>query len=213
MTFDEVHEALKKFVRYLASTKANGAWLMDKDELEGELFEEMVKGYQKYGHLPKGELLAIIRKMMDNRISELTYKYYKTHRGLGNHAASLTKEEADSACGLEGTWGHAVTWASMDESGTLDELIDSRARVEETLDRLSESAKIVLETVLGDNPHLATHIHLAGLRSSFTCKATKGTVRVKPWHVADTLMIEEKDVLKAYREIRKVYAEVVADDV
>ena len=82
MSFEEVYEALERFVHHLALQKANGAVLMDRDELTGELFEEMVKGYNHYGHLPKGQLLAVIRKMMDNRIAELTYKYYLTHRGF-----------------------------------------------------------------------------------------------------------------------------------
>ena len=202
MSFDEVYEALEKFVHYLAHSKANGAALMDHDEISGELFEEMVKGYARYGHLPEGQLLAVIRRMMDNRIGELTYKYYMTHRGLAIDAVSLPY-------GYEiGTNLKHVIWTSEDKISNVKEFLESRERVRETLSFLSKEAQKVLIAVLDGCPGLEKQIKLSGLRASFVYKGT-GTIKVKPWHVAEALVMKEADVKRAFREIKRAYAEVV----
>jgi hypothetical protein len=209
MSFDEVYEALEKFVHYLAHTKANGAALMDHDEISGELFEELVKGYARYGHLPEGELLAVIRRMMDNRIAELTYKYYLTHRGLAVNALSLS-------FGSDGrrsdSWMQNVVWTSDNNACNVTELLGSSERVIDTLGSLSYNARKVFLAVLYGCPGLEKQIKLAGLRASFVYKGN-GTVKVKPWHVAEALVMDEEVVKKAFKEIKSVYAEVVNGDV
>lgn len=206
MTFDELYQKLEKFVHYLAHSKANGAALMDHDEISGELFEEMVKGYARYSHLPEGQLLAVIRRMMDNRISELIYKYYKTHRGLAIGSDSFPDDDqdtVDTVC----NWMNSVTWSSNGDCQDVSALVESRDRVRETFDRLSAGSKKVLRAVLDGNRGLLDQIYLSGLRSSYVYQAN-GKIKVRPWQVADSLAIDESDVRKAYREIKRVYAEV-----
>lgn len=206
MSFDEVYKALERFVHHLALQKANGAFLMDEDEISGELFEEMVKGYARYGHLPKGQLLAVIRKMMDNRIGELTYKYYKTHRGLALGALSMPREDGKN--NRVDRWMKSVIWTSNGNEFNIDEFLESRERVRETLSSLSEESRKVLLAVLDDCSGLEKQIKLSGQRASFVYEG-RGSIKVKPWHVAEALVMEEKNVKKAFKEIREVYAEVV----
>jgi len=201
MSFDEVYGSLLKFVYYLAAQREHDAALLGFQEIKSELFEEMVKGYARYGHLPRGQLLAVIRKMMDNRLSELTHKYYLTHRGLGVNAKSMP--EADEA------WFEDVVWTSDgNDCSVLEEFLDSKERVEETLNALSREDRKVLLSVLYGCPGLEKQIKLSGLRASFVYTA-RGTIRIKPWHVAEALEMEEEDVKKSFKEIERAYAEVV----
>ena len=205
MTFDELYEKLEQFVHYLGHTKANGAALMDHDEISGELFEEMVKGYARYSHLPEEELLAVVKRMFDNRISELTYKYYVTHRKAALNPANMPTDNNE-----EDQWrnGFNITWSSCEEHGELGELIESKERVQRTYDALSSDAQVVFKAVIQDNPQLARQLLLSGLRASYVYD--NGKVRViKPWQVAESLIMKEKDVRKAFGEIKRVYAEVM----
>src|SRR3990167_8635608 len=73
----EVYDDLVKFVKWLASSNHDDSnIMMDYDEIVGELMLELVKGVAHYKHLERKKLLAVIKRMMDNRISELRYKYY-----------------------------------------------------------------------------------------------------------------------------------------
>ena len=204
MTFDELYEKLEQFVHYLGHTKANGAALMDHDEISGELFEEMVKGYARYSHLPEEELLAVVKRMFDNRISELTYKYYVTHRKAALNPANMPTDNNE-----EDQWrnGFSITWQSCAEFD-LDELIESKDRVRATYEALSPDAQVVFRAVIHDNPQIARQLLLSGLRASYVYD--NGKVRViKPWQVAESLIMKEKDVRKAFGEIKRVYAEVM----
>ena len=208
MTFEEVHEKLDKFVHYLAHNNANGAPLMDHDEICGELYLEMVKGFQHYGHLPEGQVLALLRKMFDNRIAELTYKYYGTHRKFAANAGSIGQmwdEQGDH-------YTKYITWTTAPDILSQDPSIvyEGLCRVNAVYESLSDKAKTVFCAVMGENPLLAEHIQLAGIRASFVYKG-RGTVSVRPWQVADSLAMDESDVRSAFREIGKAYSEVVSN--
>jgi len=207
MTFDELYRKLEKFVHWLAHAKANGAFLMDHQEISSELFEEMVKGYARYGHLPEGELVAVIKTMMDNRISKLTYIYYVTHRAQGNHPMSLSGGRLRRPSGGEG-WMQKIYWSSVEQDKEPEDLMESKERVQKTRDALSPGAQTVFNAVLYDNPQLARQLTLSGIRASYVYD--NGKVRlVKPWQVAESLAMSEKAVRKAFREIKQVYSEVL----
>ena len=89
----EVYVELEKFVHFLASKNANpNNVMMEYDEIVSELMLEMVKGLRAYKDLPKGQLKAVIRRMMDNRVSELRYRFYVTHRVAENTSISIDLE-------------------------------------------------------------------------------------------------------------------------
>ena len=76
-----VYKALYKFVLKVCWEKGDpNNIMMDGDELFGELLEEIAKGLKHYADLPYNQKLAVIRSMLDNRVAELRYKYYVTHR-------------------------------------------------------------------------------------------------------------------------------------
>jgi hypothetical protein len=89
---EELFEELRRYVRWLSSRKsrANNV-LMMQDELEGELSLELFKGWLYYNDkgLSDGELLAVVRRMLDNRISELMRMYYRTSRLASSSNESL----------------------------------------------------------------------------------------------------------------------------
>lgn len=208
MSFDELYGHLEKFVHYLAHSKANGAFLMDHDEISGELFEEMVKGYQRYGHLPQDQLLKVVKKMMDNRISELTYKYYVTHRKYALKAVDLSGDVRECCSADVEEWAEKIMWTSCERGSNVDEFIDSKERVRQTFDALSGSAKKVLFALLYGCPNLTAQIELSGRRSSHVYKTPNREIKIKPWHVAEALLMDEKEVKQAFVEIKKTYAEV-----
>lgn len=207
MSFDELYGHLEKFVHYLAHSKANGAFLMDHDEISGELFEEMVKGYQRYGHLPQNQLLKVVKRMMDNRISELTYRYHVTHRKYALKARSLSGEMCEYPSKLD-DWTEEIIWTSCENGSNVDELFDSKERVRQTFDALSISAERVLFALLYGCPNLTAQIELSGRRSSHIYKTPDREIKIKPWHVAEALLMDEAEVKKAFIEIKQTYIEV-----
>lgn len=217
MSFEELYEHLEKFVHYLSHEKANGAFLMDAEEIAGELFVEMVRGYQQYGHLPEGELLAVVRKMMDNKISDLVYRYYVTHRKHNNSAFSLSSGSVDRGYKVDNSnRGEALdqllyraTWTSCPAPSNLEEIIDSKERVDETFEALSKSARRVLFALLYGCPGVTSQVELSGKRASHIFKVPNRPVKIKPWHVAEALDMEETEVRRAFLEIREAYEEIV----
>jgi len=202
MTFEELYEKLEKFVHYLAHSKANGAFLMDHDEISGELFEVMVKGYARYNHLPKEELLAVIKKMMDNKISDLIYTHYVTHRGLAIGSDSIPESD-NPAC----DWTKTIAWSSNERLQSVSSLVESRERVQDTYNRLSPNAQRVFQAIILGSPELDLQLEMSYLRASYIYQ-DEWKVKVRSWQIADSLSMGVSTVKKALTEIRKVYAEV-----
>jgi hypothetical protein len=179
---------------------------MDHDEIVGELYMELVKGYQYYSHLPEGQLLAVLRRMMDNRVAELTYKYYKTHRKAAIGSLSISKQDDNESEGYLNY--NNFRYVSTDGSEMMDPAItlESLDRVASTYDALSDEARQVLSAILDGDAMLGEQLALSGIRASFVFK--RGTVKLKPFHVAKALAMDEDIVKKNFKEIKKAYAEV-----
>lgn len=219
MEFQEVFDELDGFVKYLAGTRQRpDDVLMSADELMSELYEEMVKGFQTYGHLPQGELIAVLKRMMDNRVAELVYRYFVTHRGEGVNARSLstqydsdTEEDAatvrmheQQAFSIEAEISVVIgTRISIDPSV----IYESRDRVLRTRECLSRDAKKVFDVIMESHPLLEQHIKLAGMRASFVYKGA-GTVKVQDWQVADVLQLDVKKVRRLFTEIKETYEDI-----
>lgn len=203
MNPDEVLDSISKFVYWLAHRVADGETpLMDFDEIVGELNLEIVKGMGRYADKPMNELLALLRKMCDNRIAELRYKYYKTHRVAARFTLSI-----DFVTDTDGA--ECYYQPPVDDAVRISAVAGSAFRVAETRRRLSSIAATVFDNViLDDNSRVADQIALAGMRAANAYKSG-GTVRIKPRHVAAALPgLSENAVKLAFAEIRNVYKEV-----
>jgi hypothetical protein len=211
---EAVYDEIAKFIRYLASRYAGSYQiLMEYDELIAELNLEFVKGIQAYGNRPMGELKAILRRMMDNRIAELRYRYYRTHRRAEVEIISLEMEVG----GGDVSHISQLVQTNTDEGTPVEELIegnpdssylyDSKERVAATRALLSPNTVKVFDAIVYGNKQLAAVMHLSCQRSAVIFKSAN--VKLKPWHVADALCMEEREVKAAFREIKQAYAEVL----
>jgi len=205
----EAFDRISKFVYYLAGRNcSNQVPLMDFDEVVGELLEEIAKGLKRYSDKPMEELLAILRKMCDNRIAELKYKYCVTHRKEAIVAFPITvidlgSSEEEKYGGKESP---GYSWVMRNATSVADEY-DSMVRVTETRWRLSPAARDVFDAVVYGDQNLGVQIELSGMRATNVYKSG-GTINIKPWHIANALCMPIGDVKEAYAEIRKAYKEV-----
>lgn len=212
---EEVLEHITKFASWLAGQSVRDVPLMDYDEIRAELNLEIVKGIQHYDGKPMNELLALLRRMCDNRISELKYRYTITHRKAAIIALPISvvdidggpeEERAGGVGGYSGKSSIGYRWV-IDNAVELDAEIDSTTRVSETRRRLSPFSKKVFDAVIYGHPNMATQLLLSGTRAGYVYKSG-GSIRPKPRHVAEALAVDEAIVKIAFKEIRQVYAEV-----
>lgn len=212
---EETYKQLERFVRYLSSKNNNDRnIMMQSDEIAGELLLELVKGLRAYPNLEMEQLKAVIRKMMDNRVSELKYRFYTTHRGQEKFSISLDLEVAVSDADIVSTAGDAVGFGDtlvheLIESPFSDpqDIYESKERVLETRRHISPVARKVFDAIVFGNNMLAVVLYMSSLRASVIFKHK--VVQIKPWHVADALHLDESVVKEAFREIKSVYAEVL----
>lgn len=212
LEFSDVFQELEDFVYWLANREQRDQiHLMDPDELIGELFEEMWKVFLHYQETVSDmeQMKALMRQSFDNRVRELVYKYAVTHRAAKLNAVSLDGETFgnDDESNHSVLEGHIVMNIGASVRVDLDEEVISKMRVEETLERVSDNARTVLEAVLQGHPMLEAQLKLSGLRASEVYKGG-GTVKIKKWHVSNALAMSEREVSKAFAEIRQIYEEV-----
>lgn len=200
-------DKISKFVYWLAHHNCSTTCIMmEFDELVGELFVEIAKGLDVYGDRPENELLAILRRMCDNRLAELKTMHYRTHRAAGNNPVDI--QELSREDDADGYIMYKVPneYLIVIDPGVLS---SSVARVMATRARLSPNAVKVFDAViLTEDERVAEQIRLAGIRAS-AIFVTGGTVKIKPWHVAEALNMKEALVRRCFREIRQAYKEVV----
>ena len=195
-------DKIVKFVYWLGhQNKDENNVMMQFDEIVGELMLEIAKGLSVYAGKPEGQMLAILRKMCDNRIAELKSKHYGTHRKLGANPVRLGEpvDEGDEC----------VDVISKDIGPS--QLSESIERVMATRHLLSDTSKRVFDSViLYDNGRVGSQIELSGMRAKAVFKGG-GSVRLKPWHVAEALMLSESTVKNCFKDIKESYARVCED--
>lgn len=203
-----VYQALYKLVMKLANDNVNDEnIMMSFDEIVGELLEELAKGLRHYRDLPFNNKLAVIRRMLDNRISELRYKYYVTHRK--QHATDISIESQLDVDDENSSMDESVSIAS--DQPTPEAWLLSIERVRDTRSLLSDTAKTVFDCVVyGENARLA-NVLVIHLQRSATAN-TVPLMKIKPWMVADALFMSEKEVNVAFHEIATAYKKVVSSD-
>ena len=195
----DVLESITKFVHWLAWKSADPSTpLMEYDEVVGELLYEVAKGLDRYGDLPHVQQLAVIRRMCDNRLAELRYRYYVTHRKEARLTLDISIMDDDDQPDADYQYPLAAT---------VEAVSGSMFRVAETRRRLSPTTQAVFDAAIYPNSRMATQILLSGMRSA-AVYVGGGTVKVRPHHVAEALCITETAARKAFAEIRKVYGKV-----
>lgn len=210
-TIDDVIEDLQEFIYYLAHRNDSiDTIMMDFDEIVGELSEELVKGFYYYQDkdLTKPQMLAAIRKILDNRISELIYKYFKTHRvaGINYVPVDSLAEQDDDVDVVSYKLTRVDIQAFVAISPSPEAITDSQDRVYELFTSLSPNAQRVMGAIIKGNELLSMNIDLSIQRASHAFK--NGTVKMQPWHVADSIGISEQEVKKAFQEIRQEYKRI-----
>jgi len=187
---DDVYNALYKLMLKHALSYGNpDNPMMDADEIMCELSEELAKGLKAYSTLPFEQKIAVIRRMFDFRLAELRYRYYLTHRKEHVHDLSV---ESDS---------EAIAAQSSREPLPEDQLL-AKDKLKALRDALSENSRMVLDCIMsGTNPRFAEIVKLNALRP-------QGSDKIKPYMVADALMISEREARISLDEIRRVYRSI-----
>jgi len=209
----EVYEELEKFIWYLAYQNQDpNNVMMEVEEIVGELMLELAKGLKFYNGLPSGQMQAVLRKMMDNRVSELKFRYYVSGRRIPlSLTVSLDLEVGETGDGqivMFGVGGddnllHEFVPA---EFSSPEEIYESMENVVRVRQGLSEVAQLVFDAVVFGNEQLTDVMYLSALRAAAVFK--NKTIRLKSRHIADALLLDDRAVRKAFREIRLAYAEV-----
>ena len=94
--FNNKFSSIERFVYWLADKLSYGNddnIMLSYEDVVGELMLEVAKGLNVYKDKPLNELLAILRRMCDARVSELKLKYYMTHRVMFKVTLSLDVED------------------------------------------------------------------------------------------------------------------------
>jgi hypothetical protein len=153
-----LYDALRQHISKLASaTKSSTQVLMERDEIVGELSCELVKGwlYYKDRELPDNELLAVVCRMLQNRLAELQTMHYYTHR----KAAGLSRSVDDS--------GFDVA-----DPATVEDYVESAYRVARFFESLSIQESAVVRSLLGDDRRIRQQLIIRNMRRSFVFKNT-----------------------------------------
>ena len=209
---EAIYERLIKFIMMLCNQNHNPNYpMMEYDEIFGELLEELAKGLKHYKDLPVNQKLAVIRRMLDNRISELRYKYYVTHRKQSindvSYEQKLEEEDSHSSTNKE---ANSVAMDRITEEPMPESLMMSVDRVSETRKGLSPTAMSVFDCLVhGNNPRLENILAIHVKRAS--TRTMRAQMIIKPWMVADAMLLSEEEVNKAFIEIRTAYRKVCND--
>lgn len=213
--FGVVYDELNDLVHYLAIRYSQGATeiLMGKDEIVGELYEELWKGcaYYHKRNLPIQQMLAVLKVMLSNRVAELRYKYYSTHRKISQLNISIDVTVNDDVSAYD-------MYENMDSYDPLQDLIstdvndpaaiyDSLELVNSVRLQLNSIAKQVFDAVIYGHEQLTLHVWLSSVRSKSVYKSNR-PIKIKPYHIASALCLTEPEVKVAMKSINSVMNEV-----
>lgn len=191
-----MYEVLNGFVHWLSAQNNNDDnIMMSAEEIAGELFLEIVKGCNYYcgKGLSQERLEAILRKMMDNRVSELRYKHYVTHRKLAQTNVSLDSDEG-AEIPLE-------EYVEDPDAALPDSLMESGSLVSEIRSHISDNGRKVFDAVLYDpDGRTGKFLKLSNLRAKAVGR--NGRVKITKDVVSNAAVLSMRNVNLAYGEIR-----------
>lgn len=205
---------LSKFVWFLVWNNCNEDHAcMNSDDLASELNLELVKGINAYPCLPEEQLMAVLKRMLDNRVAELIHRFYGTHRKAEKVTISFEVELSCPDGSFEQEYVSDMTTGEYYPSGvtpTPEELYASKERVERTKQKLQPMARRVLDYVLNDsNDRLDMVLRLSMIRAQ--SKFSSPHVEIKPRHVAEAMCLPERTIKQAFKEISSAYMEVISE--
>lgn len=212
--FEDLYAQMEKYVWWLSNRTARkypDASLMNEDDIAGELFLELWKGYVRYKSKPMGQLQAIIRKMLDNRVSELVYRFYVTHRSVENAMMHLIPGSPDNPKPYRDGADEISEDVIPDFSSDPATLYASVERIRTVRSNLSEQDTEIFDAVLDGDPRIMAQIELSMLRATTVYK-NGGSVKIKPHHVARALCIPERQVRESFNHVKNTFAEEIACD-
>ncbi len=167
-----LYDALQQHISRLANaTKSGTQVLMERDEIVGELSCELVKGwlYYKDRELPDDQLLAVVCRMLQNRLAELQTMHYYTHRKAAGTSSSTDEPGFDV----------------IDYAATPEEYVESATRVARFFASLSSEEAAVVRALIGDDRRIRQQLIIRTMRRSFVYKNT--TIKYDYKLVADAL--------------------------
>jgi len=211
--FGLVYDELNGLVHYLALrySQSTTEILMDKDEIVGELYLELWKGVQYYHErgLPLPQMISVVKVMLSNRIAELKYRYYKTHRRISQLNISIDVTingiDVDERLDINPSQEFAPTGLSDPA-----DIFDSVDYVNTVRARLDIRTQEVFDAVVYGHEQLMIHVWLSSVRANAAYKTNRNT-RIKPYHIASALCRPEDEVKVAMQTISAVMEEVQYD--
>lgn len=195
---NEVYADLEKLIWHVAWACDNpDNVMMNAEEIAGELSTEVAKGLVAYQHLPRPDLIKVLKGMIGYRISELKYKNYLTHRKAAKLTVSLELEDADNG-------------EKFGIPSNVEDTIESNERLHTLYSSLSVEASNILFIMLNGSDSLNEVLSKYGI----TYKD-----KIKPEHIVEALQDEDgwlgitlDLVRKCFEEIKRKYREVYADE-
>lgn len=190
--FQTLYDGIIRYVKWLAGHRSSDHILMQPDELEGELLYECWKGWLHYGErdLTEGELKAIVRKMMDNRIGELYARYYHTHRKHEAHLLDIDDEDVLIV----------NTDLSMENSAAT--YVDSCERFAMFVSSLTDDEYDVVRAVLQPDFRIYQQVMLESWRKKFVYNGRE-VITITPNMVANALHMDKKYVKHLWENVRQ----------
>lgn len=202
---EQVISTLDGLIHWLAYTNADdNTGLMDADELVSELYEEIAKGIKHYSHLPEAELLRVLKRMMDHRISELKYKYYMTHRGevSGGKLGYLVDDPFADEGETEGSIYNVCVMPSTKPDDNPELMLQGKQFLASFCEGLSDTAKAIVDSIVNGNRLVTLYVSMSGLRASYVYE-NGGTITIQPWHVARALDLDVAEAEAGFQEIQE----------
>lgn len=200
---EEIVKDLEKFVYYVANAVCCDAIGMELDDVVSECNMEILKGmeYYKSKKLNREQLHAVLRRMIDNRISELKYKYFLTYRKSYQNTISLNFDLeitiSNNRVMRDEVVGYNNGSGMISIEGDPVQISESRDNVEMTRSLLPENVKKLFDMVIYDSD----------LLQDMNLTNTDKMLRYKK--VAEMLGMQENEVKSAFINIRNAYAEVL----
>jgi len=184
MSVEELYDKLNKYIHWLAAKKATDHVLMEREELEGELYEQLVYGWMYYRDrgLTVGELLAVIKQMLNNRISELKYRFYLTHRSAEKEMMDLDDLECDGPPDPEHIVEHMLRFSGF-------------------LDTLECGERTIVDAILWPDKRMCDQVRLRTFRRSYVYDVPSITIDWKL--VADALHIQYAEARQAWSSVKR----------
>jgi len=157
--------------------------------------------------LPVNQILSVMKVMLSNRIAELRYRYFRTHRKQGqlNISINITIDGVDLEDRIDNfdPMQSLVTTVGADPA----DLLESKELVVDVRSRLDPVAQEVFDVYLYGNKQLELHVWLSAMRLG-AVNSHNTRIQIRPHHIASALCITELEVKLAIKSIKNIVSEV-----